>query len=215
MKLKIFTFYVENACGGMLYAMMGTFTTPNYPSLYPRNTRCLWILKVPFAKGIKLQYDDFDLEESSECRADRVIATGPRPFQATKICGTHAKGKVLRGNVAMIEFMSNGAVEKRGFKARYESLFRFEDDKNKVFQATMEVTRRQAATNPGLFIFIKQTQPSISQSISPINIMYINTAYSHSQSVIAAITIIIIIITIKYFLPPFLSSILSVNPSCS
>ena len=153
--------FLDNKCGGILYAMKGTFATPNYPSMYPMNSNCLWVVKVPFTRGIKLEYDDFALEESSDCAADRMITKAPRPFQSTRECGFNAKDKILTGNVAMIEFVSNGLLEKRGFKARYDSLFMSED--NAKVQTTMETTRtqatrKQATANPGLFIFAKYKQ---------------------------------------------------------
>lgn len=158
--------FLDNKCGGILYSLKGTFTTPNYPSMYPINSNCLWVVKIPFAKGIKLEYDDFALEESSECTADRMITKAPRPFQSTRECGLNAKDKILTEKVAMIEFVSNGLLERRGFKARYDSLFMLED--NPKVKTTMQSTRRQATANPGLFIFTKQKQslPSSNHQLS-------------------------------------------------
>ena len=107
---------------------------------------------MPFAMGIKLEFDDFALEESNECRGDRVTVKAPKPFRATRECGSYARGKILTGQIAMVEFVSNGELENRGFKARYHSLFMFED--KITVASTMETKQKQPTTTRGLFVFL-------------------------------------------------------------
>lgn len=59
---------------GMLYTLAsGTFSTKNYPSLYPNNDDCEWTIAVFPGNRINLQFiDRFNLEQSINCTKDYV-----------------------------------------------------------------------------------------------------------------------------------------------
>lgn len=42
----------SSACGGNLYGETGSFATPGYPSNYPTNSECVWVLRA--APGIRI-----------------------------------------------------------------------------------------------------------------------------------------------------------------
>ena len=100
-------------------SVTGTFQTPNFPSLYPRNSNCLWLIKVPKMDQIEVKYDNFELEEDRYCRTDRMVTMAPRIYRPPRECGTTVQNKRIPSNIMMTEFISNDKVEKRGFKARY------------------------------------------------------------------------------------------------
>ena len=81
---------------------------------------CLWKIKVPAAKTIDLMYKDFELE--SGCFNDRMT-TVHQSFEKDIIeCGTKVRNKKILGDMVMIEFISNGNVQKRGFHAVYKAV---------------------------------------------------------------------------------------------
>lgn len=137
--MKVFSYFyplfTDNKCGGLLTSTKGTFATPNYPMEYPSNSSCLWIIKVPLAKEIRMEYDDFELEESSACKNDRMTIVTIASKEGTKDCGRTVQKKMLMGNIAMVEFASNSVVQKRGFQARYNASLMGTDSTN--VKATM------------------------------------------------------------------------------
>jgi hypothetical protein len=59
-------------CGGTLTHSKGNITTANYPNKYPPKQDCIWIIKVPVHKLLKLRFLSFDVERHSQCRYDYV-----------------------------------------------------------------------------------------------------------------------------------------------
>ena len=81
---------------------------------------CLWKIKVPAAKTIDLMYKDFELE--SGCFNDRMT-TVHQSFEKDIIeCDTKVRDKKIPGDMVMIEFKSNGNVQKRGFHSVYKAV---------------------------------------------------------------------------------------------
>lgn len=70
------------------------FNSPNYPSMYPNDLNCTWKLSVPQGYRVKLNFTQFELEWSEECRYDSVVVKskndtlgkycGRRPLQSRK-----------------------------------------------------------------------------------------------------------------------------------
>ena len=115
--------FIDNKCGGVLSSMKGIFKTPNYPMMYPKNTNCLWLVRVSGGKGIKVEFDDFELQASTFCSADyvRTIVPGTQIFP--RECGKISTTKYIRSTTAMIEFVSDKTIETKGFIAKYTTLF--------------------------------------------------------------------------------------------
>lgn len=60
-------------CGGYLNKPEGSFTSPNYPKSYPRDTICLWTIEVDYGHLIEITFVDYDFEASLNCKQDGVI----------------------------------------------------------------------------------------------------------------------------------------------
>lgn len=75
-----------DSCGGLLTSLEGYFHTPNYPkSNYPPSVTCSWHIKTTVGRSIQLSFDNFDLEESTECKYDAVtVYTGWTSKDATE-----------------------------------------------------------------------------------------------------------------------------------
>ncbi len=51
------------SCGGTLTSNRGEIRSPSYPSLYPSNSICTWVIEAPVGSAISLVFLDFDLQD--------------------------------------------------------------------------------------------------------------------------------------------------------
>ncbi|XP_065052551.1 uncharacterized protein LOC135681853 isoform X4 [Rhopilema esculentum] len=148
----------DNKCGGVLSSMKGIFKTPNYPMMYPKNTNCLWLIRVSGGKGIKVEFDDFELQESTFCSADYVRTIVPGTQMFPRECGKISSTKYIRSTTAMIEFVSDKTVETKGFIAKYTTLF----------MMNIEVTPAARTTAPIITTESKSSIPEIQKIDLPV-----------------------------------------------
>ena len=47
-------------------------TSPGYPSSYPSNSNCKWEVTVDAKKVILIEFEDFEIEEDSDCGFDKL-----------------------------------------------------------------------------------------------------------------------------------------------
>ncbi len=59
-------------CGGILTGSDGTITSPGHPEVYPHGVVCMWVIKGKPGEIVRLTWDSFSLEASSNCRWDVV-----------------------------------------------------------------------------------------------------------------------------------------------
>lgn len=62
-------------CGGDFTAPVGTFTSPNYPNLYPHNRVCEWRITVEEGRRVTLTFNDMKTEEHWRCSSDYVAVS--------------------------------------------------------------------------------------------------------------------------------------------
>uniref|UniRef100_A0A672TRZ1 Metalloendopeptidase n=1 Tax=Strigops habroptila TaxID=2489341 RepID=A0A672TRZ1_STRHB len=99
------------------------FSSVNYPSPYPNNSNCLWLIRIRQSK-IFLQFEAFDLQLSSDCSSDYIkVYNGNSknsPVLLDKYCG---KGPlpslVASGSTMLVEFASDESITATGFRASY------------------------------------------------------------------------------------------------
>ena len=67
-------------CDNTVHNTHGYIASPNWPSIYP-NTQaypemrtCVWKIKLPAGKRVRVRFIDFDFEESDACTFDGVEA---------------------------------------------------------------------------------------------------------------------------------------------
>lgn len=113
----------EEFCGGDLYRTKGTVQSPDYPSLYPARSNCLWKLKSPRGRGALVLFEVFDLENQTHCKYDFVdietnVAGRIRPVG--RFCGKKKPPFIsVKNGEIWIRFRSDGTVQKQGFRAKY------------------------------------------------------------------------------------------------
>ncbi|XP_074854638.1 embryonic protein UVS.2-like [Carettochelys insculpta] len=120
---KINKLYSCNCCSTVLHKPNGTFSSANYPSSYPDNSNCLWLIRVPQHK-VFLQFHTFDLQSSPACTSDYIkIYDGSSKNSGTlldKMCGMGpVPSLVASRNAMLVEFVSDEATSAQGFQASY------------------------------------------------------------------------------------------------
>uniref|UniRef100_A0A8C3CS97 Ovochymase 1 n=1 Tax=Cairina moschata TaxID=8855 RepID=A0A8C3CS97_CAIMO len=111
-----------SGCGSV--AMLeeeGKIDSANYPGLYPRNTKCHWLIEAPVEYALKLEFEDFALELSPGCIYDAVTvySDAEEENQLANLCGFSTPKPVLSpGNTMLVHFESDGENNFRGFRAR-------------------------------------------------------------------------------------------------
>ena len=53
-------------------ASEGNITSPLWPNKYPTKQTCVWVIKVPVHRVLKLRFLSFDVESHSQCQYDYV-----------------------------------------------------------------------------------------------------------------------------------------------
>lgn len=130
-------FVIDQNCGGVFTAQKGMFATPNYPGIYPANLTCLWVIKVPDASAVVVQFMKFiSIGEKSDCHNDYLVSfeKGRYPSRSEPIieCGDTIDNKYFVGNEVWIEFNSGESGQGYGFQAFYDAWS--ESDNTKITQ---------------------------------------------------------------------------------
>ncbi|KAG8434075.1 hypothetical protein GDO86_012447, partial [Hymenochirus boettgeri] len=123
---KINRLYNCDVCGNLLPYPNGTMISANYPSAYPNNANCVWLIRTPSGQ-VSLQFQAFDVQSSTGCVSDYIkIYDGPSktsPVLVDKTCGTGLIPiQIASTNQMLVEFVSDGAITGTGFKATYSSV---------------------------------------------------------------------------------------------
>lgn len=114
---------IQGGCGGAMTAPNGEIHSPSYPSSYPNNVDCSWVINVDNSHRILFNFTDLDIENHSSCAWDYVaIYDGPGsqfPLLA-KVCGTWHPGAITStGNAIYVRFRSDSSRTHRGFRAKF------------------------------------------------------------------------------------------------
>ncbi|XP_078540689.1 astacin-like metalloendopeptidase [Lissotriton helveticus] len=123
---KVNKLYNCNRCSSLLSDPQGSFSTPNFTEVYQNGTNCRWLIRLPSNK-ISLQFDDFDVQLTSDCSADFInVYDGGNtssPVVLKKACGElNLPPLVSSGSMMLVEFVSDGAISARGFNASYRTV---------------------------------------------------------------------------------------------
>ncbi|XP_069481458.1 embryonic protein UVS.2-like [Ambystoma mexicanum] len=122
---KVNTLYQCGVCSSRYSTVTGTLVSSNYPSAYPNNASCVYLIRVPFDK-VYLKFDAFDLQSSTDCTSDYVKiydgGSDASPVLLNRACGT---GKLppftSSGSVMLVEFKTDGSTTASGFKASFST----------------------------------------------------------------------------------------------
>ncbi|KAL9982789.1 hypothetical protein ACROYT_G004894 [Oculina patagonica] len=101
-------------CGSVV---SNTLTSPGYPSNYPSNMDCTYIVPIANGKAMKIDFRDFEVGYMPSCSYDYVKITNDKG-QAYGVFCRHWTGKavLVTGASAVIKFHSDYFLERRGFQ---------------------------------------------------------------------------------------------------
>ncbi|XP_029767229.1 deleted in malignant brain tumors 1 protein [Terrapene carolina triunguis] len=114
-------------CGGYLSGSSGTFSSPNYPSYYPNNARCIWEIQVQYNGYVHVQFDHVALEQYTNCAHDFIEIYAQESYTSTllgRICTGGYQAFTSYSNRMMVVFSSDGNYQNTGFYASYYTVFR-------------------------------------------------------------------------------------------
>ncbi|XP_075049280.1 embryonic protein UVS.2-like isoform X3 [Mixophyes fleayi] len=123
---KINRLYQCNVCANLLNNINGIVNSANYPSAYPNDVSCVWLIRTPSGQ-VTLNFNGFDIQSSPNCVSDYIkIYDGPSktsPVLLDKTCGTKLIPSIVSStNQMLVEFVSDSSVTGVGFKATYSSV---------------------------------------------------------------------------------------------
>ncbi|XP_025084285.1 low-density lipoprotein receptor-related protein 6-like isoform X3 [Pomacea canaliculata] len=110
------------ACGGEYTALTGLILSPLYPSQYPPDQDCVYIIRAPTGYRISLYFVTFELVgDRGNCQDYIQIRDGDSwtsPF-LTIYCNTSAYPRRSTSNTMWVRFYSDGTQSAGGFHASY------------------------------------------------------------------------------------------------
>uniref|UniRef100_A0A914YF30 CUB domain-containing protein n=1 Tax=Panagrolaimus superbus TaxID=310955 RepID=A0A914YF30_9BILA len=102
----------------------GSIYSPGYPSKYPNNSNCTYILLGETGKRVKIIFEEFDLEPCCDYLYlyDGIISEASK---IKKLSGKHKKGTTFEtklSNILIVKFTSDANFRFKGFKATFDSV---------------------------------------------------------------------------------------------
>ncbi|XP_061429050.1 tumor necrosis factor-inducible gene 6 protein-like [Lethenteron reissneri] len=112
-------------CGGRHMETALNLSSPDYPG-YAALRSCVWTVRVPVSKRVRLSFLDFDLERDGGCLADFLEVYDSYEDVSglvDRFCGDALPPVIVSTtNVMTLKFHSDASVGGRGFLAYYEAV---------------------------------------------------------------------------------------------
>ncbi|XP_022107899.1 cubilin-like isoform X2 [Acanthaster planci] len=115
----------QSYCGGNIISQAGTITSPLYPSNYPNNQDCVWVVQATTGSTIQVTFQSsFNIATSSNCQNDYVQLynggedTSPPLGSSTtgRYCGSTAPAQMeTSSNLLRVKFHSDASGVATGF----------------------------------------------------------------------------------------------------
>jgi len=111
-----------------MHGPSGFIQTPGYPSSYPPQMRCDWLIKGTSGNAVTITLTDFELENSKnggDCSSSDYLQIYDGRNAGAKlldsICGTVSNNKTYQatGAYMYLKFTSNEQIQWRGFSIHY------------------------------------------------------------------------------------------------
>ncbi|KAM4839872.1 scavenger receptor cysteine-rich domain-containing protein DMBT1-like [Urocitellus parryii] len=115
----------SDSCGGVLSSLSGSFSSPWYPTNYPTDVECLWVIHVAEKFHIQLTIPSLRLEDIYGCPYDFVEVFDGRQAASLSM-GRFCAGEELTflssSNIMTVEFRSDAMITSTGFYALYSTI---------------------------------------------------------------------------------------------
>eukprot|EP00079_Xenopus_tropicalis_P009806 XP_002934135.2 PREDICTED: astacin-like metalloendopeptidase isoform X2 [Xenopus tropicalis] len=124
--IKINRLYECDVCSSFLTDANGTVTSANYPSAYPNNAKCVWVIQAP-SDLVTLTFAAFNLQSAPNCESDYIRVydgrTRTSPLLLDRTCGSGSVPALISSsNMMLVEFVSGDNIEATGFSASYTTV---------------------------------------------------------------------------------------------
>ncbi|KAM6214738.1 complement C1s subcomponent [Rhynchocyon petersi] len=114
-----------NCSGDVFTTPIGEIASPNYPNLYPENSRCEYqiLLEKGFQVVVTMRREDFDVEPADSegnCPDSLIFVTSNQKFGP--YCGNEFPGPLTietKSNILNIIFRTDQEGQRKGWKLRY------------------------------------------------------------------------------------------------
>ncbi|PVD35988.1 hypothetical protein C0Q70_02958 [Pomacea canaliculata] len=116
--------YKIATCGGRIFSVNGSITSPNYPSNYESNSNCSWLVYGPVGHYLTFTFNAFNLESSTNCTNDFVEV---REYNETgnlllRACGSNLPASFdTSDSYSYVLFVSNQNVVSSGFSLSFQA----------------------------------------------------------------------------------------------
>lgn len=167
-------FYIESQktnvqCGGIFDQNQFIIQSPNYPSNYPSNVQCTYILSGKHClREYNMQFLDFSLEDSFGCTGDRLEVE-----DKDALCGNigDTKTYIAKNGVLQLRFVANSHKSGRGFRilvTRSSCKNNVNPDLNTTIDSNAEYCCERSYNNKRFYL----TSPNFPYSNSRANCVY-------------------------------------------
>ncbi|KAM4852509.1 LOW QUALITY PROTEIN: scavenger receptor cysteine-rich domain-containing protein DMBT1 [Thomomys bottae] len=115
----------SDTCGGVISSLSGSFSSPWYPTNYPTDVECVWVIHVAEALHIELTIPTVQLEDIYGCPYDFVEVFDGRPAASRslgRICAGSGLTFLSSSNIMTAVFRSDAVITNTGFYALYNTI---------------------------------------------------------------------------------------------
>uniref|UniRef100_A0A673Y486 Ovochymase 2 n=1 Tax=Salmo trutta TaxID=8032 RepID=A0A673Y486_SALTR len=122
----------------------------NYPQSYSNDSVCHWVIYAPKGHVVKLDFDDFDLEQSDDCEYDSLTVLGDvdTKEEIAVLCGRNVPPPVLSyDNVMVLQFTSDSTVTYRGFHATVSFISKIGECDTDTHKPRIHITHHKKPTD--------------------------------------------------------------------
>ncbi|KAF4532440.1 hypothetical protein B566_EDAN014445, partial [Ephemera danica] len=116
---------ISQICGGTYYVSTGVLRSPLYPSKYPQNLHCVWVIEVPVGQKIQINITDFELEADNNCQFDYLeIRNGGSALSPLigQFCGYSIPRTINSFSQSLyLLFHTDLSVNRKGFSIDWDS----------------------------------------------------------------------------------------------
>uniref|UniRef100_A0A8C8IGZ7 Ovochymase 2 n=1 Tax=Oncorhynchus tshawytscha TaxID=74940 RepID=A0A8C8IGZ7_ONCTS len=122
----------------------------NYPQSYSNDSVCHWVIYAPKGHVVKLDFDDFELEQSDDCEYDSLTVLGDvdTKEEIAVLCGRIVPPPVLSyDNVMVLQFTSDSTVTYRGFHATVSFISKIGECDTDTHKPHIHITHHKKPTD--------------------------------------------------------------------
>ncbi|XP_013358475.1 PREDICTED: deleted in malignant brain tumors 1 protein [Chinchilla lanigera] len=115
----------SNSCGGLISSPSGSFSSPWYPTNYPTDVECVWVIHVAEKFHIELMIPSLKLEDIYGCPYDFVeVFDGQQAASLSmgRFCAGTDLTFLSSSNVMTAVFRSDAMITNTGFYALYNTV---------------------------------------------------------------------------------------------